>query len=136
MHLRCSLLPILCHLPPRHETGYTIREENRRSPKQRRNPQLQINAPTKKIQTKKIHFHAVQLRPISGWPRHFVERLWKSVKYEEIYLHGYDTVSVARQALNRYFDFYNRRRPHSTLDGKTPDTAYFNLSKPPLAAAA
>jgi putative transposase len=66
----------------------------------------------------------------------FVERLWKSVKYEEIYLHGYDTVSVARQALNRYFDFYNRRRPHSTLDGKTPDTAYFNLSKPPLAAAA
>ena len=66
----------------------------------------------------------------------FVERLWKSVKYEEIYLHGYDTVSVARQALGRYFDFYNRRRPHSTLDGMTPDTAYFNLSKPPLAAAA
>ena len=66
----------------------------------------------------------------------FVERLWKSVKYEEVYLHGYDTVSIARQALNRYFDFYNRRRPHSTLDGKTPDTAYFNLSKPPLAAAA
>ena len=66
----------------------------------------------------------------------FVERLWKSVKYEEVYLHGYDTVSIARQALSRYFDFYNRRRPHSTLDGKTPDTAYFNLSKPPLAAAA
>ena len=66
----------------------------------------------------------------------FIERLWKSVKYEEVYLHGYDTVSVARQALNRYFDFYNRRRPHSTLDGKTPDTAYFTLSKPPLAAAA
>ena len=66
----------------------------------------------------------------------FVERLWKSVKYEEVYLHGYDTVSVAKQALHRYFDFYNRRRPHSTLDGKTPDTAYFNLSKPPLAAAA
>ena len=66
----------------------------------------------------------------------FVERLWKSVKYEEVYLHGYETVSVARQALNRYFDFYNRRRPHSTLDGKTPDTAYFSLSQPPLAAAA
>ena len=66
----------------------------------------------------------------------FVERLWKSVKYEEVYLHGYDTVSVARQALTRYFDFYNRRRPHSALDGKTPDTAYFNLSQPPLAAAA
>lgn len=64
----------------------------------------------------------------------FVERLWKSVKYEEIYLHGYDTVSIARQALTRYFDFYNRRRPHSTLDGMTPDSAYFNLS--PLAVAA
>ena len=66
----------------------------------------------------------------------FVERLWKSVKYEEVYLHGYDTVSMARQALSRYFDFYNRRRPHSTLDGETPNTAYFNLSQPPLAAAA
>ena len=66
----------------------------------------------------------------------FVERLWKSVKYEEVYLHGYDTVSTARQSLARYFDFYNRRRPHSTLDGKTPDMAYFNLTKPPLAAAA
>ena len=43
----------------------------------------------------------------------FVERLWKSVKYEEVYLHGYDTVSAARQQLTRYFDFYNRRRPHS-----------------------
>ena len=64
----------------------------------------------------------------------FVERLWKSVKYEEIYLHGYDTVSEVRQALARYFDFYNRRRPHSTLDGQTPDTAYFN--QPLLAAAA
>jgi len=66
----------------------------------------------------------------------FVERLWKSVKYEEVYLHGYDSVSIARQALSRYLDFYNRRRPHSTLDGNTPDTAYFNLSKSPLAAAA
>ena len=64
----------------------------------------------------------------------FVERLWKSVKYEEIYLHGYETVSEVRQALARYFDFYNRRRPHSTLDGQTPDTAYFN--QPLLAAAA
>lgn len=64
----------------------------------------------------------------------FVERLWKSVKYEEIYLHGYDTVSAARLALTRYFDFYNRRRPHSALDGKTPDSVYFNLS--PLAVAA
>ena len=58
------------------------------------------------------------------------------MKYEEVFLNGYETVSIARQAPGQYFNFYNRRRPHSTLDGKTPDTAYFNLSKPPLAAAA
>jgi putative transposase len=64
----------------------------------------------------------------------FVERLWKSVKYEEIYLHGYDTVSIARQALTRYFEFYNQRRPHSALDGQTPDGAYFNRRPLPVAA--
>jgi putative transposase len=56
----------------------------------------------------------------------FVERLWKTVKYEEVYLHAYDTVSDAKGALKRYFDFYNRQRPHSALDGRTPDMAYFN----------
>lgn len=56
----------------------------------------------------------------------FVERLWKSVKYEEVYLHAYDSVSEARQGLQRYFRFYNERRPHSALDGKTPDSVYFN----------
>lgn len=56
----------------------------------------------------------------------FVERLWKSVKYEEVYLHAYESVSHARQALTRYLGFYNTRRPHSSLDGQTPDTAYFN----------
>jgi len=56
----------------------------------------------------------------------FVERLWKRVKYEEIDLHAYDTVADARQALARYFQFYNTRRPHSSLDGQTPDTVYFN----------
>ena len=56
----------------------------------------------------------------------FVERLWKSVKYEEVYLHAYDSVSQARKGLQRYFEFYNERRPHSSLDGKTPDAVYFN----------
>jgi putative transposase len=56
----------------------------------------------------------------------FVERLWKSVKYEEVYLHAYDSVSEARQGLQRYFKFYNQRRPHSSLDGQTPDAVYFN----------
>ena len=56
----------------------------------------------------------------------FVERLWRSVKYEEVYLKAYDNVSEARGSIGRYLDFYNRRRPHSSLDDKTPDQAYFN----------
>ena len=55
----------------------------------------------------------------------FVERLWRSVKYEEVYLRAYDSVSEARTSLGRYLDLYNRRRPHSSLDGMTPDQAYF-----------
>jgi len=56
----------------------------------------------------------------------FVERLWRSVKYEEVYLKAYDGVSEARTSIGAYLDFYNRRRPHSSLDGATPDQAYFN----------
>jgi putative transposase len=55
----------------------------------------------------------------------FVERLWRTVKYEDVYLRAYDSVSAVRTGLNRYFNFYNRRRPHSSLDGQTPDQVYF-----------
>ena len=55
----------------------------------------------------------------------FVERLWRSVKYEEVYLRAYDSVSEARASLGRYLVFYNERRPHASLDGRTPDEAYF-----------
>ena len=55
----------------------------------------------------------------------FVERLWRSVKYEEVYLKAYDSVREARASIGRYLDFYNRRRPHSSLDDATPDQAYF-----------
>lgn len=54
----------------------------------------------------------------------FVERLWKSIKYEEVYLHAYDTVSAAHSGIGRYLEFYNSRRPHSALDGRTPDEFY------------
>ena len=55
----------------------------------------------------------------------FVERLWRSVKYEEVYLRAYDSVAEARTSIGRYLDFYNGRRPHSSLDRRTPDQAYF-----------
>ena len=64
----------------------------------------------------------------------FVERLWRSVKYEEVYLRAYDSVGDARASIGRYLGFYNSRRPHSSLDGATPDQAYFNSL--PLRSAA
>jgi putative transposase len=54
----------------------------------------------------------------------FVERLWRSVNYEEVHLRAYDSVAEARTWLGRYFDFYNGRRPHSSLDARTPEKAY------------
>ena len=54
-----------------------------------------------------------------------VERLWRSVKYEEVYLRAYDNVAEARNSLGLYLGFYNRKRPHSSLDGRTPDQVYF-----------
>ena len=56
----------------------------------------------------------------------FVERLWRSVKYEEVYLKAYDSVAEARASIGRYLDFYNRKRPHSSLGARTPDQAYFD----------
>jgi len=57
----------------------------------------------------------------------FVERLWRSVKYEDVYLRAYESVSSVRAGLSRYFNFYNSRRPHSSLDGRTPDQVYYNM---------
>jgi len=64
----------------------------------------------------------------------FVERLWRSIKYEEIYLKAYDTVGEARASIGRYLTFYNGRRPHSSLDRKTPEQAYFNRLPQSVAA--
>ena len=64
----------------------------------------------------------------------FVERLWRTVKYEEVYLRAYDNVSQARASIASYLAFYNGGRPHSSLDGRTPDEAYFGMQA--LATAA
>jgi putative transposase len=67
----------------------------------------------------------------------FVERLWRTIKYEEVYLRAYDSVTDARTSIGRYLDLYNRRRPHSSLDDRTPDDAYFrHESMPPIRLAA
>jgi putative transposase len=55
----------------------------------------------------------------------FVERLWRSLKYEEVYLHAYGSIAEANRSIATYFDFYNRVRPHQSLDRLTPDVAYF-----------
>ena len=65
----------------------------------------------------------------------FVERLWRTVKYEEVYLRAYGSVSEARTSIGRYLGFYNGTRPHSSLGGQTPDQAYLNQPTPIPAAA-
>jgi putative transposase len=64
----------------------------------------------------------------------FVERLWRSVKYEEVYLRAYDSVGEVGTWIGRYLEFNNRKRAHSSLDSRTPDHAYFS-NLPQLAAA-
>ena len=64
----------------------------------------------------------------------FVERLWRSVKYEEVYLKAYASVAEARAGIGAYLNFYNTKRPHQALDGNTPDQAYFNQLQLPAAA--
>ena len=65
----------------------------------------------------------------------FVERLWKSIKYEEVFLHAYDTVFAAKAGIAKYIDFYNAERPHSSLDKRTPDEAYATSALPTGARA-
>jgi putative transposase len=64
----------------------------------------------------------------------FVERICRSIKYEEVYLHAYASFTEARNSIRRYIEFYNSTRPHSSLKAKTPDQVYF--TRPPQAMAA
>ncbi len=59
----------------------------------------------------------------------FVGRLWRSVKYEDVYLKGYENMAQLKQRLKVYFEFYNNRRRHSSLDGKTPAEVYKSREK-------
>ena len=64
----------------------------------------------------------------------FVERLWRSLKYEEVYLKAYDAVAEARLGIGNYFRFYNRERRHQSLDRQTPDQVYDGSVMWPVAA--
>ncbi|KZL05365.1 Integrase core domain protein [Pseudovibrio axinellae] len=66
----------------------------------------------------------------------FVERLWRTIKYEEVYRKAYASIREARASLANYITFYNQTRPHSSLDGQTPDQAYFNHQPRPIQQAA
>ncbi len=64
----------------------------------------------------------------------FVQRVWKSIKYEEVYLHAYASANLARTSIGRYLEFYNSTRPHSSLKALTSDQEYFNRLPVTLAA--
>jgi putative transposase len=83
----------------------------------------------------KAHDIAISMDGKGCWRDNvFVERLWKSIKYEEVYLHAYDSVSQAKASLGKYIAFYNTRRPHSSLARQTPDQVYFKPLPLPKAA--
>ena len=74
----------------------------------------------------KAHGVAISMDGKGRWIDNvFIERLWRSVKYEDIYLRAYETPAALRAGLTRYFDFYNTRRRHTALDRRTPDAVYF-----------
>ena len=56
----------------------------------------------------------------------FIERLWRSLKYEDVYLKAYDSVAHAKESINNWFHLYNKERRHQSLQKKTPDTVYFH----------
>ncbi len=75
----------------------------------------------------KEHGIAISMDGKGAWRDNvFVERFWRSLKYEEVYLRAYESASEAKHFVGRYVAFYNEHRPHSALDGRTPDEVYFN----------
>ncbi len=95
--------------------------------------QFTLGAFIQTLQTAQI---AISMDGKGAWRDNVVvERLWRTIKYEEVYLRAYRSVSEARSGLDRYLAFYNRCRPHSSLGGRTPDQVYFNQPQPIQAAA-
>jgi len=88
------------------------------------------------ISVLKAHGIAISMDGKGCWRDNvLIERFWRTVKYEEVYLRAYERTSEARENLTRYLAFYNRTRPHSALDGQTPDQVYFASTHPAALAA-
>ncbi len=86
------------------------------------------------VEMLKGHGIAISMDGRGAWRDNvFVERFWRSLKYEEVYLRAYETASEAKHFIGRYVAFYNADRPHSALDGQTPDDVYFNQPLPKAA---
>ncbi len=82
----------------------------------------------------KGHAIAISVDGKGAWRDNvFIERFWRSLKYEEVYLRAYESTTEAKHLIARYIVLYNEHRPHSPLDGRTPDAVYFN--QPTLEAA-
>ena len=88
------------------------------------------SSPTPPSSPPKIHYTLIGTAKLNV----FVERLWRSVKYEDVYLRAYETPTELRTGLARYFGFYNTKRRHSALDRRTPDAVYFDQTHRDLAA--
>ncbi len=83
----------------------------------------------------KAHGVAISMDGKGRWVDNvFVERLWRSVKYEDVYLRAYETPAALRAGLGHYFEFYNTRRRHTALDRHTPDAVYFEQASSEMAA--
>jgi putative transposase len=75
----------------------------------------------------KSHDIAISMDGKGAWRDNvFVERFWRSIKYEEVYLRAYESAGEAKHYIGRYVNFYNEHRPHSSLGGRTPSAIYFN----------
>ena len=79
--------------------------------------------------------HRIMYQPERALDNVFCERLWRSVKYENIYLNQYDTVRQPQAGLSAYFDFYNHERPHQSLNYRTPAEEHFVLCSEPAVFA-
>ena len=78
------------------------------------------------VERNALGFYAHGWQPAMGIDNVFMERLWRTVKYEEVYLKAYESIAEARHSLGEFFEFYNTGRRHQSIENQTPDHVYFD----------